>query len=69
VGVAQKQHGLNALGLDKRIRSPEHPVEVVVRADPNPRHPFAIPLADGAILLVDPNGPDVVVAGQLLEPK
>ncbi len=44
-------------------------VELVVRANPDPDDGVAASLAHGPVLLVDADGPDMVVAAERLEPE
>src|ERR1035441_3239562 len=55
--------GLEGLG----IASGKEFVEVVMRADPNPDNRVAAAFPDGAVLLIDAHGPEVLVASKLLE--
>jgi hypothetical protein len=52
-----------------RNNSTKEFVKLVVCAYPNPYNCVAVSLADGAVLLVDADGPDVVVAAEFLESK
>jgi hypothetical protein len=48
-------------------RSAKQPVEIIVRPDPGPVNSIAVTLANGALLIVDPDRPDVAVTAKFLE--
>lgn len=47
----------------------EQVVKFVMSADPCPNDRVAVAFADGTVLFIDPNRPDMIVAGQFLEAK
>ena len=50
-------------------RLAEEVIEVVVGADPDPSDGVAVAFSNRAVLLVDTEGDDVVVAGKFFEPE
>ena len=57
------------VGTESGRWSAEELVEVVVRADPEPSDRLSMALGESPEGVVDPDGPDLFVAGEFLEAK